>query len=200
MKPAKTAGTSILRHGLEKRVPDIIHLDDHPQKFNRWIEAITDEMLCEYFIFSVIRNPYARMVSAAAYFGYLPIRLKISVLRLRFRRFLKNLDRDRKGSDTLHTHTLPLHLYTHLDVRRPRGSRQFVDFICSTETLQRDMEYVFKQLGLKNEKVAFTNKSKHRPYTSYYDDDSKSRVHSIYKKDIELYGYSFDGRRVTPAS
>lgn len=68
MKPAKTAGTSILRGILEVHFQDIIHKKDHPKKFLRWLKNLSDEKLDGYFIFSVCRNPWDRVVSIAHYF------------------------------------------------------------------------------------------------------------------------------------
>ena len=62
MKPTKTAGTSILRAGLEKRVPGIFHHKDRPEKFAEWINRITDDELEDYYIFTVVRNPWDRLV------------------------------------------------------------------------------------------------------------------------------------------
>lgn len=68
MKPCRTGGTSLLREFLEPRVPGIIHQKDHPKEFREWMSRITDDSLREYFIFSVIRNPWDRAVSIATYF------------------------------------------------------------------------------------------------------------------------------------
>jgi len=65
MKPTKTAGTSILRHFLEKEIKDIFHLKDHPKEFLFWLNAITDKELEEYFIFAVVRNIITNQISGS---------------------------------------------------------------------------------------------------------------------------------------
>ena len=48
-----------------------------------------------------------------------------------------------------------------------------------------------KELGLANIKLPHSNKSKHKPYWRYYDKTTKDIVASIFKKDIEVFNYSF---------
>ncbi len=48
MKAPKVAGTSILRHVMEKSIPNIIHYKDHPVPFKVWLDTVTDEALAEY--------------------------------------------------------------------------------------------------------------------------------------------------------
>ncbi|NES87154.1 MAG: sulfotransferase family protein [Moorea sp. SIO2B7] len=173
MKPTKTAGTSILRAGLEKRLSGIIHHKDHPEQFKEWINRITDEELEDYFIFSVVRNPWDRLVSVSAYFN------------IPFKDFVNNIDKYWKNYN-LRIHSLPLHLYTHCN------GEQFVDMICRFESLQPDLNLCFDQINIDREKLAFVNRSKHRHYSLYYTDSEIKIVESIYKKDIEYFGYMFE--------
>ena len=173
MKPAKTAGTSILRIGLEKRVPGIFHYKDRPEQFEQWISQITDEDLNEYFIFSVVRNPWDRLVSVAAHF------------KIPFKEFVDNFD-EYLQNYMIQMHSLPLSTYTHFD------KKQFADFYCRFECLQPDMNLVFDRLGLEREKLGFVNQSKHAHYSSYYTDTARKLVESVYQKDIEYFGYMFE--------
>ena len=173
MKPAKTAGTSILRVGLEKRVPGIFHHKDHSEQFRRWLNQISDEELDEYFIFSVVRNPWDRLVSIAAHF-----QIPLSEFVNNFSEYLQDYK--------MRMHSLPLSIYTHFD------GKQFADFYCRFECLQADMNLVFDRLGLKREKLGFVNQSKHDHYSLYYTDTEKKLVESFYQKDIEYFGYMFE--------
>ena len=181
MKPTKTAGTSILRAGLEKRVAGIFHHKDHPQQFQQWLDRITDEELQAYFIFSVVRNPWDRLVSVAAYF------------QIPFKKFANNINEYLKDEE-IRLHCLPLFLYTHCN------EEPFVDLICRFECLQPDMNLVFDRLGLQRERLAFVNRSKHDHYSSYYSDAERKVVASIYRKDIEYFGYMFESRDVRAES
>lgn len=172
MKPAKTAGTSILRQFLEKEVDGIFHYKDHPNKFNNWLDNITDEQLEDYYMFSVIRNPWDRFASVATYFN------------LPFKDFTQNLDHYWKDQN-IKIHSLPIHLYTHINATR------FVDFICRYESLQSDFNLVLDKIGVKRKELPYVNKSKNKHYSHYYDEYEIEKVKQIYQYDIEYYGYSF---------
>lgn len=173
MKPAKTAGTSILREHLEKQMPGIIHQKNHPEQFADWIRRINDEELEKYFIFSVVRNPWDRLVSVAAY-------VKVS-----FKDFVRNINEHWK-TEKIRVHSLPLHLYTHCN-----GIR-FADMICRFETLQPDMNLVFDRIGMDRRPLPFVNRSRHGHYSAYYGELEIRVVEEIYAKDIEYFGYAFE--------
>lgn len=172
MKAAKTAGTSILRAGLERRLPGIVHLKDHPVAFQRWLDTITDRALERYFIFSVVRNPWDRLVSVAAHFGIPPQALANDIERYR-------------RQESVRVHSVPLHLYTHLN------GVPFVDMICRFERLQADMDVCFDRIGLPREKLAFVNRTRHEHYSTYYGEREIAAVGSFYRQDVEYFGYSF---------
>ena len=172
MKAAKNAGTSILRGYLEKQVSDIIHHKDHPEAFRRWLDRITDEELEEYYIFSVVRNPWDRLVSLSAYLN-IPHALFIAQFD-HFQQFEK-----------IRLHSVPQHFYTH------HSGQPFVDRICRFESVQEDMDLVLKELDLKPAKMPFINRSKHGHYASYYTDAEREKVASLYAEEIALYGYTF---------
>jgi hypothetical protein len=172
MKPAKTAGTSLLRETLEKSVTDIFHFKDHPNIFNHWINNITDRELETYFIFSVVRNPWERMVSLATYFD------------VPFAEFVRNFDAYLEDKN-IGVHSLPLSRYTHI------GDIQFVDLIARFENLQQDINLVFDRIGIGRQKLPHVNKSDHKHFSYYYTQTEIEKVAEIYKKDIKFYGYSF---------
>ena len=151
MKPAKTGGTSILRKTMGKKIPGIFHFKDNQQKFNAWIQNISDKELETYFIFSFVRNPWDRMVSVSSYF------------KIPFDDFIQNLDKYFEDTK-IKIHSLPLYLYTHCN-----GNR-FADFIGRFETLQKDFEKVCDRIGIERTILPHAQKSRHRHYSKYYND------------------------------
>jgi len=182
MKPSKTAGTSILRATLEKAVPGILHYKDHPQAFGNWLTAITDEELQAYYIFSVARNPWDRMVSLAAYF------------QIPFEDFVANFDRHCENRE-IGEHALPLSIYTHLD------GVLFADEVCRFETLQQDIGGVLARIGIKESQLPHRNRTQHDHYSRYYGKYERERVAQLYAQDIHNFGYAFETQQVaaTPA-
>lgn len=173
MKATKTAGTSILRGLLEKEIPGIIHQKDHPDRFGNWLEGISDDLLQEYFIFSIIRNPWDRVVSIASYFD-LPLG-----------DFLSNF-KDYCQDDSIRIHSLPLNLYTH------QNGIRFADMICRFESLQPDINLVLDRIGLERQKLPFLNRSDHQHYSTYYSPEDIEKVADFYQDDILLFGYMFE--------
>ena len=71
-----------------------------------------------------------------------------------------------------------------------------VDFIGKYERIQADWVLLCDYLQLNGEQfsslnLSHHNKSNHKDYRTYYDDRDAEIVYNIYKKDIELFDYSF---------
>jgi len=135
----------------------------------------------EYFKFSFVRNPWDRLVSEYKY------RYQNKVL---FKDFVKQIKitSNRPCSDTLR-HLLPQYVFLFDEEGKP-----LVDFIGRFENLQEDFNKVFKKLNIPGGNLGKRNvfyRRKH--YSYYYDKETKNIVSEIYKKDIEIFGYKFEG-------
>ena len=70
-----------------------------------------------------------------------------------------------------------------------------VDFIGKYENLQRDFETVMQKLNLPCVKLPHMNSLKPEDYRSYYDSETREKVGEWFKRDVELFNYSFWDRR-----
>jgi len=67
------------------------------------------------------------------------------------------------------------------------GNSIMVDKVLSLENLNEGLLELVPNLN----NIGHVNKSKDKDYKSYYNDDTKDIVASIYEKDIKLFNYSF---------
>ncbi len=172
MKACKTAGTSIYRGVLKDVFNNVLNVKDSPVEFYAWLGSISDDELSSYYIFSVVRNPYERLLSAATHFN-----LHLDDLCNRF----QDITSDKK----IRTHTLPCNLYTHID------GVQFVDDIIKFEALDPDIYKVFYRLRIPDAKLPHMNKTNHLSYRDIFDKKSVDFVKSHYELDLFYYEYSF---------
>ena len=174
LKVTKAAGTSILRHTLEKN-PDQspFHIKDARNRTEDWLKDSTDEFLASYYFFSVVRNPWDRFLSLASY-----VNVPLDDL-------VENFDEHMKNPVIRH-HAHRQWICSHL-----KDGTLFCDRIARTETLQGDMNTVFHDLGLPRWEIPVKNTTEHKPYRDVFSDKARRFVEYYYQLDIELLDYSF---------
>ena len=198
----KTAGKSILAaFGLPEFGRDydgaLDHIED-PYDHKRlrdyqdagWFEA--------YFKFGMVRNPWARAVSAFHYLDAGGANANDAAYRDKhltvcggdFRRFLDILP------DLMtHKHFRPQHFWL-----TDRTGKIGVDAVLRFEDFSAEYGRLAAQLGL-DPAPAHVNASTHEDYRRYYDAGAIDRIAEIYAEDVERFGYAFtEGERNTAVS
>lgn len=131
------------------------------------IQQNLNEDLADYYKFAFVRNPWDRMVSfwkyQYKYYGS-------------FKHFMKM---EVKGGD--------------VQSRRLRNSqgKMVINFIGRFENLREDYLSVCKELDIPCGKLRHVNKTNHKHYTEYYDNETISIVEKKFQEDIDNFGYSF---------
>lgn len=128
-----------------------------------------ENIFYSYFKFTFVRNPWDLEVSLYKWFDLL-FKKNISLKEhLQSRQYQMGFDRWIFDSN----------------------QNNLVDFIGKFENLQEDFDIACGKIGISKQKLPHKNKNKHKHYTEYYDDETRSIVAEKYAKDIEYFGYEF---------
>ena len=163
---------------------------------NIWIQHATakqiKEIYCpkyeQYFSFTFVRNPWDRAVS-----DYMWIRRALSIAD-EFKNFLLlkgKFDTPRLKYPHINKSGRGDHILPQSDFILDSNGDQMVDFVGSLENFQEDFNIICDKIGIPRQKLPHQNKSKHKHYTEYYDEETKQIVAEKYAKDIEYFGYDF---------
>jgi hypothetical protein len=146
----------------------------------------------DYFKFTFVRNPWDRIVSAYTFLqkggmNKWDQKFNDSVLSKydSFEDFVLNWLTS-ENIQTYH-HFKEQHGYF-IDKYR----KTTVDFIGYVENIAEDFEFIANKIGC-NEKLKIENAVKRSNYKDFYNEKTRERVASVYKTDIELLNYNFDG-------
>jgi len=71
------------------------------------------------------------------------------------------------------------------------SGKVLVDFVGRYENLHEDFLYICQQLNIQAI-MPHLNKSQHKNYQSYYNQNTQKLVEDHFKDDIALFGYTFD--------
>ena len=178
----KNAGSSVTKVLANYIGVDREQLRPQEYKFiySRDIPKILDGKQDDYYIFTVTRNPWERVVS---YFHYLqqirqpPHNLPKNV---KFINWVKA-----RGFRTLQTQM------SQLSDDFPCNVSTHINYVARLERLSDDWPKICEGMGISCE-MMHDKKSKHKHYSDYYNDETKDIVYKFYKDDVDCLGYKFE--------
>lgn len=126
-----------------------------------------------YFKFVFVRNPWERLVSLYMYARGRKRGVKARALP--FKSYVPYLLKKHSRFILQTSYTAP----------------NLVDFVGRFEQLTKHFSNICNHIGIVNE-LKHLNKSNHTEYRKYYDNKTRKLVHNFAKKEIELFGYTFE--------
>lgn len=128
----------------------------------------------DVYTFSIIRNPWDRMVST--YHFKLKKRDK-KVIDRSFNEWILDVLCKEKPS-------------TQCDYLMKDG-KIIVDFVARFENFSSDFKKICSKIGVQK-KLLHKNSTDHKKYVHYYSNKSKDAVGELFKDEIEKFGYGYD--------
>jgi len=130
-----------------------------------------------YFVFTTIRNPFDRLVSAWKYLESTKNRDLLDVL----------LDPPREGADYRHL-TRP-----QVAILQDPAGNLIPDFLMRYERLQDDFDIVCDKIGKARTVLQKVNigTRRERHYRPYFDTDTRHLAETLFRDDLDKFGYDF---------
>ncbi len=144
--------------------------------------VLGDEIWNSYFKFTFVRNPWDMVVST--YHWWLKTSWNDAMGRSKKIRAMKDFKEYVLSPYVREKNCL--------DYISDENGDIIVDFMGRHEKLEVDFSYICGRVGLPNIELLHENKSKHKSYNDYYDQDSRRRVRELFNRDIEYFHYRFD--------
>lgn len=135
------------------------------------------------FKFSVVRNPWDRFISSWHHIMEMD-KKKYSLLEIID---MAKKKRERKEYDSKQG----WHLSGQFEHLSDRNGIFQMDRIIRFENLQTEFNELLTSIGENIVKLPHKNKTEHKHYTEYYNEETIERVYQIYKDDIGYFGYEF---------
>lgn len=141
--------------------------------------CLGEETFRSYFKFSFVRNPFDRFVSYCAF-----MKRSDDEFKQRPREVMRHILFD------VHPMHHVLFQPQHAMLVDSDG-RLLADYVGRSEELQAAYDEVCARLGLPGSVLERVNTSEHGDYRQYYDQQLIDGVSSVYRRDLELFGYEF---------
>jgi hypothetical protein len=168
----------------------------HPKHFSldSYSKIIPKHIMDNLYKFAFIRNPFELMVSLynyalhsdrVAWNGRYDYEYKRGVSFDHYVRYVQKISQETQRN-VYDTNAVSLKEWVESDNIE-------LDFIGRFENLEHDFQIVMDELGIKDRKIPFENKSKVKNvnYREYYTNTTKDIIYNIFERDLKKYNYDF---------
>jgi hypothetical protein len=161
--------------------PELAHLKHGHISAQQIRPLVGESMFGAYFKFAFVRNPFDRFVSYCAFMsrhtGH------FATAPRDYMKFIATVERPVE-------HIL---FRPQSEIIGDANGQLMIDFVGRVEHLQTDYDRICERIGQPSAVLERSNESTHQDYRSYYDDTLIGLVTDLYRRDLDLFGYTFDG-------
>jgi hypothetical protein len=152
-----------------------------------YAKILYEEYWNDYFKFSFVRNPWARMISMCKFPGIYGCRIIDSKIDVDdYLNTFPVIELDPRTDCHIDNHTV-----IHQNSVYKNILSDNINFIGRYENLQEDFNTICDKIGIPQQQLPHYTPSNHKQYTKYYDDETRELVAKKYAIDIEHFGYKF---------
>lgn len=163
-----------LKYAADKIINTLL-LDIHENRK----QVFTDHFCNHYLKFSIVRNPYERLISHISWINGNWV-MKKQLTKQQVSDFILNLVKNKNYN--ISKHLMPQNKFIYL------GDNLMMDMVLRFETLEEDFDKLCNHLKIKK-RLSLRMKSYHEHFENYYTEETKEIVYKIYKKDFDLFEY-----------
>jgi chondroitin 4-sulfotransferase 11 len=179
----KTGGSSIV---------SVIKTMEHSFKVGRTRHHVVPTAIPDdYFVFSIVRNPWDRILSYYLFRHAEPRTRKRKGIhpderKINFSEWLHRIDEFAAWPEINPAFEIAV-------APQSEVIGDLAEFIGRYENLESDFDHICERIGFPKTSLVNRNPTtpKTRPYADYYDNDTKQLVASRYVSDVDAYGYQF---------
>lgn len=185
MKTGSTSVNEILSkiEDPEKEVYDFDENDpmlpkNYDRKFYKHSSCfdLQEDKYRNYLKFAFVRNPWDRVLSWFFFYKESNVMKKLSTKNETFDDFILNESNNFRWAG---------------DTQSQSNFTNCCDFTGRFENIQNDFNLICDKINISRRKLPHQNKTKHRHYTKYYNEETRKVVAEKLVEDIEYFGYKF---------
>ena len=184
----KTAGTSIEQFLKDKGLNDIMFHGVHNNRSLHHLTAIELKqnipiMFKEYYKFSIVRNPYDRLLSEYYWTPVPNLGFKYGISKAEFLHKVINIVKNKRYFNNIYfDHFIPQYMFLY------GGDKMIIDEVFKYEALKDATEYLKNKLSI-NMDFPYFNKNKSTVMDNGWNERKKEKIYNLYKNDFIRFGY-----------
>lgn len=154
------------------------------QTYDYVIKKMGEDNWNNCFKFSFVRNPFDLIVSW--YFFHRDVQKIDMYINVNFKQWVLSGCPHHWVNNKYNTEPLKISRYL-----TDKNNNVMVDFVGKIENINKDFPRLLNQMKYKKCKLSHKNKSKHKNYRSYYDDESRKFATKLFERDLDIFKYTF---------